>query len=52
MIDVGLHQAYFTVKNLMSAPVNLKIGRQEVILDGHRLFGNTGWTQGAQSADA
>jgi len=50
--DVGLHQAYFTVKNIYGAPADLKLGRQEVILDGHRLFGNTGWTQGAQSADA
>lgn len=50
--DVGLHQAYFTVKDLFNMPVNLKMGRQEVILDGHRLFGNTGWTQGAQSSDA
>jgi hypothetical protein len=28
------------------------VGRQEVVLDGHRLFGHTGWTTGAQSQDA
>jgi len=52
LIDVGMHQAYFTVQDFFNMPVNLKIGRQEVVLDGHRLFGNTGWTTGAQSADA
>jgi hypothetical protein len=50
--DVGLHQAYATFKSFMGAPANLKIGRQEVVLDGHRLFGHTGWLQGAQTNDA
>jgi len=50
--DVGFHQAHLTLKNLYGHGVDAKIGRQEVILDGHRLFGHTGWTQGAASADA
>ncbi len=50
--SVGLHQAYFTLKNFATLPVDLKLGRQEVVLDGHRLFGNTGWTNGAQTHDA
>lgn len=50
--DVGVHQAYFTLNNLFGAPIDLQVGRQEVILDGHRLFGNTVWTQGMQSHDA
>jgi len=50
--DVGLHQAYVTLKNFMGKAVNAKIGRQEVVLDGHRLFGHTGWTDGAQTNDA
>ncbi len=50
--SVGLHQAYFTLKNFATLPVDLKFGRQEVVLDGHRLFGNTGWAQGAQTHDA
>jgi Alginate export len=50
--DVGIHQAYFTLNKLFGAPVDLQLGRQEVILDGHRLFGNTVWTQGMQSHDA
>jgi hypothetical protein len=50
--SVGLHQAYFTLKNFATLPVDLQVGRQEVVLDGHRLFGNTGWTTGAQTHDA
>jgi hypothetical protein len=50
--SVGVHQAYFTLKNFATLPVDLQLGRQEVVLDGHRLFGNTGWTQGAQTHDA
>jgi Alginate export len=49
--SVGVHQAYFTLKNFASLPVDLQVGRQEVILDGHRLFGNTVWTQGQQTHD-
>ena len=50
--SVGVHQAYFTLKNFATLPADLKVGRQEVVLDGHRILGNTGWTQGAQTHDA
>jgi len=50
--DVGFHQAYVTLKNFAGLGFDSKIGRQEIILDGHRLFGNTGWTQGAETKDA
>jgi hypothetical protein len=50
--DVGLHQAFLTLKSFMGQAVDAKIGRQEVVLDGHRLFGHTGWTDGAQTNDA
>ena len=50
--DVGIHQAYFTLNKFFGAPVDLQIGRQEVVLDGHRLLGNTVWTQGMMSHDA
>jgi hypothetical protein len=50
--DVGFHQAYLTLKNLAGYAADLKIGRQEVVVDGHRLFGHTGWTQGAETKDA
>jgi hypothetical protein len=52
LADVGLHQATLTLRNLMGQAVDAKIGRQEVVFDGHRLFGHTGWTQGAQTNDA
>ena len=50
--DVGFHQAYLTLKNFAGQGVDAKIGRQEIVIDGHRLFGHTGWTQGAQTNDA
>ena len=50
--SVGIHEAYFTLKNFAALPVDLKVGRQQVVLDGHRLFGHTGWTVGAQTHDA
>jgi hypothetical protein len=50
--SVGLHQAYAVFKNFMGQAADLKLGRQEVVLDGHRLFGHTGWTDGAQTNDA
>jgi len=50
--DVGLHQAYVTLKGFMGQPIDVKIGRQQVVLDGHRLFGHTGWTDGGNSMDA
>ena len=50
--DVGLHQAFLTLKSFMGQALDAKIGRQEIVLDGHRLFGHTGWTDGAQTNDA
>jgi hypothetical protein len=50
--DVGFHQAYLTLKNFAGQKVDMKIGRQEIVIDGHRLFGHTGWTQGAETKDA
>ena len=49
---VGLHQAYFTLNNFATLPVDMKVGRQQIVLDGHRLFGNTVWTVGQQTHDA
>jgi len=50
--DVGFHQAYLTLKNFAGQSVDMKIGRQEVVIGGHRLFGHTGWLQGAETKDA
>ena len=51
--SVGIHQAYVTLKNFMNIPMgwDLKLGRQELKLDGWRLFGNTIWTTGMQTHD-
>jgi len=50
--SVGINEAYFTIKNFATLPVDLKVGTQQVILDGWRLFGNTIWTMGQQTHDA
>jgi len=50
--DVGFHQVYFTVKHLYDIPVDLQVGRQEIVLDGHRLIGNVGWSQSGRIHDA
>jgi len=52
LADVGFHQAYMILKNFGGYGADMKIGRQEVVVDGHRLFGHTGWTQGAETKDA
>jgi hypothetical protein len=49
--SVGLHEAYFTLKNFAGLPITAKVGRQQIVLDGHRIFGHTGWTTGAQTHD-
>jgi hypothetical protein len=49
---VGIHQAYFTLKNFANTSLDLQLGRQQIVLDGHRLFGNTIWTVGQQTHDA
>ncbi len=49
--DVGFHQVYMLLKDFFGMPIDVLVGRKEVVLDGHRLFGNTIWTQGGQSHD-
>lgn len=45
-----LHQAYAVGK--ISKWVDIKVGRQEIVLDDHRIFGSVGWAQQARSHDA
>jgi len=52
LADVGFHQAFVTFKSFLGQAFDAKIGRQEVVLDGHRLFGHTGWTTGGETKDA
>ncbi|MEP1095622.1 MAG: alginate export family protein [Cyclobacteriaceae bacterium] len=45
-----VHEAWGSLR--LSVTSNLKIGRQEIILDDSRLFGNVAWAQQARSHDA
>ena len=49
--SMGVHQAFFVLKDVYGTPLDLKFGRQEFILDGHRIFGDTLWTPGEQTHD-
>ena len=46
----GVHEAWGEA--LLSKAWSLKFGRQEIILDNHRIFGSVGWAQQARSHDA
>jgi hypothetical protein len=49
---LDIHQAYIDLKNVLDSGVSLKIGRQEMVFDEHRLIGNIGWIQQGQTFDA
>ncbi len=46
----ALHEAW--AEAVLSDKVSLKLGRQEIVYDDHRIFGNVGWAQQARSHDA
>jgi len=46
----SLHQAWADV--LLVTELSLKIGRQEIVYDDQRFFGNVGWAQQGRSHDA
>jgi hypothetical protein len=46
----SIHEAWGQFK--LCDVVSLKLGRQEIIYDDHRIFGNVGWAQQARSHDA
>lgn len=46
----SIHQAWGSI--LFGSNLSLKIGRQEIIYDDQRIFGNVGWAQQARSHDA
>jgi len=50
--DLGnsFHQAWAEVK--LAKKIALKLGRQEIVYDDSRIFGNAGWAQQARSHDA
>jgi hypothetical protein len=45
----SIHQAW--VKIALPRELYLKAGRQEVVYDNHRIFGNVGWAQQSRSHD-
>jgi len=49
---LDMHQAYIDLKNLLDSGIHLKLGRQEMAFDEHRLIGTIGWIQQAQTFDA
>jgi len=46
---LSVHQAWGEV--LFDPRFTLKLGRQEIVYDDHRIFGNVGWAQQARSHD-
>lgn len=49
-IGSKLHQAWAEPK--LSDKLSVRLGRQEIVYDDHRIFGNVGWAQQARSHDA
>lgn len=47
---IALHEAWG--ETLLSDKFSVKLGRQEIVYDDHRIFGNVGWAQQARSHDA
>lgn len=50
MPSTGIHEAWIQWK--MTDKIHLRVGRQEIVYDDHRLFGNADWVQQARSHDA
>lgn len=47
---IGIHQAWGKIQ--LDPNFSLKVGRQEIIYDDQRIFGNVDWAQQARSHDA
>ncbi|WP_417619982.1 alginate export family protein [Oceanihabitans sediminis] len=48
--DTAIHEAWALLQ--LDPKFSLKLGRQEIVYDNHRMFGNVGWAQQARSHDA
>mgnify|MGYP003624152544 CR=1 FL=1 len=46
----ALHEAW--AEAILTNKISLKLGRQEIVYDDHRIFGDVDWTQQARSHDA
>jgi len=49
--NMDLHQGYFLIRNLFNKPLDLKVGRMEVIYGPERLMGAVGWHNIGRSFD-
>ena len=49
---LDFHQAYVEVEKLFSQPVDLHLGRQELVFGGQRLIGAVGWHNNGRAFDA
>ncbi|MDP3353977.1 MAG: alginate export family protein [Flavobacteriaceae bacterium] len=49
-LATSFHEAW--AEALLSDKFLVKLGRQEIVYDDHRIFGNVGWAQQARSHDA
>lgn len=49
---ISIHEAWFMPQLDKKGLWALKIGRQELVYDDHRIFGNVAWAQAARSHDA
>lgn len=47
---IAIHEAW--AQAILSSQFSLKIGRQEIVYDDERMFGNVNWAQQARSHDA
>ena len=47
---IAIHEAW--AQAILSPKFSLKFGRQEIVYDDQRIFGNVGWAQQARSHDA
>lgn len=47
---IAVQQAWSNIK--LNNAFSVKLGRQEIVLDDHRIFGSVNWTQQARSHDA
>ncbi len=51
MKNVDLHQAYFKIDNFFNLPVDLKIGRMEMLFGNERFIGTVNWGNVGRSFD-
>lgn len=49
-VNISFHEAW--AEALLSDKFSIKLGRQEIVYDDHRIFGNVNWTQQGRSHDA